>query len=137
MFNNESVLKFIASRVFPSMEEFSPDGNSRLGLWDITLKVGDDGAWLTVSYKKDSLFQIEVCGVYVKARYALPVVVELSSGELEYGTSWAVEREWRVGRGVDASDVATNIGFLFNNIEEFLEAEAEVYKTINSPGKVV
>lgn len=85
MLNNGSVLKFIARRVFPGLGKFSPDGVAPLGLRDVTLKTWGKVGWLTVSHGRDLLFQVE--GTCVKARYALPTVVQLSSGELEYGTA--------------------------------------------------
>ena len=130
MFNSESVLKSIARRVFPCMGAFSSDGEARVGLWDARLSVGQKTAWLTVSDGLDMLFQIRVQGTSVEATYALPAVMERSDGEKEYGTAWANSRRWCVGGWVDASEVSAEIREFFHNIDEFLEAEAEVYKSL-------
>ena len=132
MLNNESVLKFIARRVFPGLGKFSPDGVAQLGLWDVTLKLWGKVGWLTVSHGQDLLFQIEVSGTLIKARYALPVAAKLPSGELKYKTAWVKEREWRAEGWVDADFVALLIGEFFRNLDEFIKAENEVYKIINS-----
>lgn len=87
MFNNESVLKLIAMRVFPGLGKFSPDGVAQLSLWDVTLKLWGKVGWLTVSHGQDLLFQVEVIGTHIKARYALPAAAKLPSGELEYRTA--------------------------------------------------
>lgn len=132
MFNNETLLKFIARRVFPGVGKFSPDGVAQLGLWDVTLKTCGNVGWLTVSRGRDSLFQVEVEGTRVKARYALPTVVQLSSHELGYGTAWAKERMWHVEGWVDADLAALFIGEFFRNFDEFIKEEDRVYKIINS-----
>lgn len=132
MLNNESVLKFIARRVFPGLGEFSSDGVAQLGLWDVTLKLWGKVGWLTVSHGQDLLFQIEVKGTRTKARYALPAVAKLPSGELEYRTAWVKEREWLVEGWVDADFAALRIGEFFRNLDEFIREENRVYKIINS-----
>lgn len=73
MFDNASLVKSIARRVFPDMGAFS-FGTARIGLWDACLGVGEGAAWLTVSLGQDHLFRIEVRGSCVEATYALPAV---------------------------------------------------------------
>lgn len=129
MFNNESVMKSIARRVFPDLGAFSP-GVARLGEWDVALRADRDAAWLTVSHGRDPLFQIEVRGGRVEATYALPAVMELGNGEKEYGTAWANSRRWCVGGWPDVPRVSVEIREFFDNIDEFLEEEAKVYKIL-------
>lgn len=129
MFNNESVMKSIARRVFPDLGAFS-SGVAGLGEWDVALRADRDAAWLTVSHGRDPLFQIEVRGGRVAATYALPAVMELGNGEKEYGTAWANSRRWRVDGWSDVPKVSAEIREFFNNIDEFLEEEAKVYKAL-------
>lgn len=124
MFNNESVVKSIAGRVFPGMSKFS-DGVAKLDVWDVYLTITDEITWLTVELGFDVLFQIEACGGYVTARYALPVIVKLGNGEKRYGTAWAGSRCWCVGGWSDISPVATSIREFFNNTNELFEEEEE------------
>lgn len=125
MFNNESVLKSIGRRVFPDMGPFSEYGRARVGLWNAHLCVGDEAAWLTVSIGRDFLFQIEARGSQIEATYALPVVV---AGE--YGTAWSNSRRWHVDGWPDIMEVSTEIREFFDNEDEYLEREAEVYKVL-------
>lgn len=129
MLNNESIIKSIARRVFPGMSKFS-DGVAKLGLWDVYLVVGDETAWLTVQLGIDVLFQIEVRDGHVKAKYALPAIMELSGGEKRYGTMWANSRCWDVDGRSSVLLIATDIREFFDNIEEFCRKEAEVYKIL-------
>ena len=130
MFNNESVMKSIARHVFPDMGAFSKDGVAKLGVWDTILHVGRDAAWLTISHGQDVLFRIETRGGCVEATYALPAVMERGNGEKFYGTAWANSRRWRVGGWSDIPQVSTEIREFFDNIDEFLEEEAKVYKAL-------
>ena len=88
--------------------------------------------WLTVGNGQDLLFQVEIEGTRIKARYALPAVAKLSSRELEYRTTWAKEREWRVEGWVDADYVALRIGEFFRNLDDFIREGNRVCKIINS-----
>ena len=130
MFNNESVLKSIARRVFPDLGVFSPDRAAELGVWDATLTVGDGSAWLTISHGRDLLFGIKVRGGRVEAVYALPAVLERGNGEKEYGTAWANSRHWRVDGWSNVPQVAAAIHGFFDNTEEFLEEEAKVRRIL-------
>lgn len=130
MFNNELVLKSITRRVFPDLGSFSSDGAAKLGLWDVVLNVADGVAWLTVSHGRDLLFNIKVCGNRVEATYALPAVLERADGEMEYGTAWANSRRWSVAGLEDVPGISVNISEFFENIDEFLEEEAKVYKVL-------
>lgn len=126
MFNNESVVKSIARRVFPGMGGFS-NGVAELGPWEVHLAVADEVTWLTVYLGRDELFRVEARKGRVKAMYALPAVMELGSGEKEYGTAWANSRHWRVDGWSDVPRVAVAIREFFDNTEEFLEEEAKVH----------
>lgn len=125
MFDNKSVLKSIARRVFPGMGPFSGE-RAKLGEWDVCL----NDAWLTVLAGRDALFRIEARGGRVEATYALPAVMERANGEKEYGTAWANSRCWRVNGWADAPGVSRKIRGFFGNTDEFLEEEAKVYKII-------
>ena len=129
MFNNESVLKSIARRVFPEMGTFSADGTTHIGLWDAVLHVEPEVAWLTVSLGQDLLFQIETRGGHVKATYALPAVMTRADGEVEYGTRWANSRQWRVNEWSDVTRIP--IKEFFENLDEFIEEEKKVHKIID------
>lgn len=131
MFNNESVLKSIARRVFPDMGVFSADGEAGVGSWNADLCVGDEAAWLTVSMGLDSLFRIETRGSRVKATYALPAVVTRADGTVEYGTRWANSRQWCVDGWSDVAKASVGIQDFFKNSDEFLEEEGKVYDIIN------
>lgn len=124
MRNNELVVKSITRWVFPNMSTFSA-GVAKLGVWDVYLSIADETTWLTVKLGLDVLFQIEACGGYVTARYALPVIVKLGNGEKRYGTAWADSRRWRVGEWSDISSVAAGIREFFNNTNELFEEEEE------------
>lgn len=126
MFNNESVLKCIARRVFPNMGAFSSDGITRIDSWDACLSVDEGAAWLTVSLGRDHLFRIEVRGSRVQATYALPAVVGLG----EFGTAWAGSRCWRVGGWDEVPEVSAGIRKFFDNDDEYLEEEARVYEIL-------
>lgn len=54
------------------------------------------------------------------------------SGEPEYRAAWVKERAWRADGWVYADLAAFYIGDLFRNLDEFIKAENEVYKIINS-----
>lgn len=125
MFNNESVLESIGRRVFPDMGSFSEYGRADVGPWNAHLCVGDEAAWLTVSIGRDFLFQIETRGSQVRATYALPVVV---AGE--YGTAWANSRRWHVDGWSDIPKVSAGIREFFDNEDEYLEEENEVYRIL-------
>lgn len=56
----------------------------------MSLVVGDGVAWLAVQLGLGALFRIEGRREYVKARYVLPVVVELGHGRKEYGAAAGV-----------------------------------------------
>lgn len=45
---------------------------------------------------------------------------------------WVKEREWRADGWVDADFVALRICEFFRNLDEFIRAENEVYKIVNS-----
>jgi hypothetical protein len=130
MFNNESVMKSIARRVFPDLGAFSKDWVAKLGVWDAVFYAGRDAAWLTISHGQDVLFRIETHGGHVEATYALPAVMERGNGEKFYGTAWANSRRWRVDGWSDVPGVAQEIREFFDNIDEFLEEEAKVYKVL-------
>ena len=66
----------------------------------------------------------------MEATYALPAVMELGNGEKFYGTAWANSRRWRVDGWSDVSRVSEEIREFFDNIDEFLEEEAKVYKVL-------
>lgn len=55
------------------------------------------------------------------------------NGEKFYGTAWANSRCWRVGGWSDAPRVSVDIREFFDNIGEFLEEEAKVYKILEEP----
>lgn len=129
MFNNESIVRSIARRVFPGMGKFS-DGVAKLGQWDVDLVVGDEAAWLTVRLGPDMLFQLETQNGYVGARYALPTVVTQADGERRYATMWANYRRWRVGGWSDVSSVAAGIQKFFDNDKEFCQEEEKVYEIL-------
>ena len=129
MFNNESVLKSIIRRVFPDLGSFS-SGVARLGEWDAVLHAGRDATWLTVSHDRDLLFRVETRKGRVEATHALPAVMERGNGEKFYGTAWASSRRWRVDGWSDVPGVSTEIREFFDNIDEFLEEEARVYKAL-------
>lgn len=129
MLDNELIVKSIARHVFPGMSKFS-DGVAKLGQWDMCLVVGDETAWLTVRLGLDVLFQIEARDGRVKAKYALPVAVELNNGEKRYGTTWTNFRCWNVDGWSSVLSVATDIQKFFDNDEEFYRKEAEVYKIL-------
>ena len=133
MLSNESIVKCIARRVFPSMGKFS-NGTAKLGMWEVDLVVVDEAAWLTVKLGPNVLFQIEARGRCVKARYALPAVMESSNGEMGYGTMWANSRRWDVDGWSDIPSVAVDIRKFFNNDEEFYREEVEVYKILEGQG---
>ena len=130
MFNNESVMKSIARRVFPDLGAFSKDWVAKLGVWDAVFYAGRDAAWLTISHGQDVLFRIETHGGHVEATYALPAVMERGNGEKFYGTAWANSRRWRVDGWPDVPGVAREIREFFDNIDEFLEEEAKVYNVL-------
>lgn len=130
MFSSELVLKSIARRVFPNLEVSSSDWVTKLGVWDAVFYPGQDVAWLTISHGQDLLFHIEVKSDRVKATYALPAIMERGNGEKFYGTAWANSRHWRVGGWADVPTIATGIREFFDNIDEFLEEEAKVYKIL-------
>ena len=130
MFNNESILKSIARRVFPEMGKFSSGGVAKLGTWDVVFSSGRNAAGFTVSCGQDRLFRIEVRGPRVEATYALPAIIELGDGSREFGTEWANSRRWRVEGWSDIPKVSTEIREFFNNYDEYLEEEAKVYKIL-------
>lgn len=130
MFNNESVLKSIARRVFPNMGVFASDGVAKLGPWRACLQRGDGPAWLTVSCGRDLLFRIEVRGPRVEATYALPAVMERADGGREYGTVWAESRHWRVDEWARVPEISARIRGFFDNTEEFCKEEAKVYRIL-------
>lgn len=130
MFNNESVMKSIARRVFPGPGAFSPDRAAKLGVWDAVLHAGRDATWLTISHGRDALFRVETRGGRVEATYALPAVMERADGEKEYGTAWASSRRWRVNGWEDVPRVSVEIREFFDNTDEFLGEEARVYKIL-------
>lgn len=130
MFNNESVMKSIARRVFPDPGAFSKDWVAKLGEWDAVLNAGRDATWLTIGHGQDVLFRIETRGDRVEAAYALPAVMERGNGEKFHGTAWANSRRWRVDGWPDVPRVSTEIREFFGNIDEFLEEEAKVYKAL-------
>lgn len=130
MFNNESVMKSIARHVFPDLGAFSSDWVAKLGVWDAVFYAGRDAAWLTISHGQDALFRIETSGGRVEAVYALPAVMERENGEKFYGTAWANSRRWRVDEWSDVPQVSKEIREFFDNIDEFLEEEAKVYKVL-------
>lgn len=132
MLENKQLAVAIARHVFPGMGPFS-EGLAKLGPWDVYLVEGNGVAWLTVQLGLDVLFRIEVRGGYVEARYALPAVIELGSGERRYGTAWANSRRWHVKGWSDVLRYRTEIKEFFNNIDEFLEEEANVYKILEGP----
>ena len=133
MFDNESIVKSIARRVFPGMGKFC-DGTAKLGQWGVYLTGADKAAWLTVKLGLDVLFQIEAGGGRVVARYALPAIMELSNGEKEYGTAWAGSRHWRVDGWADVSSAAADIRRFFNNTDRLFEEEYEkVRKILEEP----
>lgn len=129
MFNNESILKSIARRVFPNLGAFSSDGVAKLGLWDAYISVGEGVAWMTIYFNTDMLFCIEVSKGRVKATYALPAIME-RAGEKEYGTAQANSRRWRADGWSDVPAISVGIQKFFDNIDEFLEEEAKVYKIL-------
>ena len=129
MFDNASLVKSIARRVFPDMGAFS-FGTARIGLWDACLGVGEGAAWLTVSLGQDHLFRIEVRGSCVEATYALPAVMECGDGERRYGTAWANSYRWNVTSWVDVPGISADIDEFFNNIDEFIREEAKVYRAL-------
>lgn len=129
MFNNESVLKSIARRVFPAMKAFAPNGHAELGVWDACLSVGNRAAWLTISNDRDLLFCIKAQGDRVEATYALPAVME-RAGEKEYGTAWASSRRWNVNGWSDVPLAAAGIRKFFENDEEFHEEEVRVHEIL-------
>lgn len=129
MFNNESIVKSIARRVFPGMGPFS-DGLAKLGQWDAYLAVADEATWLTVKLGLDVLFRIEARDGHVEAWYALPAVAELGNGEKRYSTAWAGSRRWRVDGWSDIFSAAASIRKLFNNYEEFCQVETKVRKIL-------
>lgn len=135
MFNNESVLKSIARRVFPGMGRFS-DGVAKLGTWDMYLTTAAKVAWLTVKFGRDLLFQIEVQEGSVKATYALPTVVTLANGEQEYATRWSHTHRWSVHDWADVPRVSIGIRDFFDNNDEFLEMEAAVHKILEGPASI-
>lgn len=124
MFDNESIVKSVARRVFPSMGKFS-DGVAKLDQWRAYLTVADKVTWLTVKLGLDLLFQVEARNGHVEARYALPAVVELGSGEKRYGTAWAGSRRWCVDGWADIPSVAAGIRRFFNDTGGLFEKEAE------------
>lgn len=129
MLENKQLVVAIARHVFPGMGTFS-DGLAKLGQWDAYLVVGDGVTWLTIQLGPDVLFRVEARGEYVKARYALPAVMELGNGEKEYGTAWAASRRWRVDGWSDIFPVAAGIREFFDNDGEFCRAEAKVYSIL-------
>jgi hypothetical protein len=129
MFNNESVLKSIARRVFPDMGTFSSGGEAGIGLWDARLSVGGGVAWLTVGLGRDELFEIRVQGSRVEAVYAVPAVVEYGDGKRGYGTAWADSRRWKCD-WVDVPRVSADIREFFNNTDEFLNEAAKVRRIL-------
>lgn len=126
----KNILKSITRRVFPDLGAFSSDGHAKLGVWDAVFYAGRDAAWLTISYDQDVLFRIETRGGRVEAVYALPVVMERGNGEKFYGTAWANSRRWRVDGWEDVPRVSVEIKEFFDNIDEFLEEEAKVYRAL-------
>ena len=112
------------------MGAFSSYGVAKIDLWDACLRVGERAAWFTVSLGRDFLFQIEVQGSRVRATCALPAVIELVGGEREFGTKWANSRRWHVGGWSDILRVSAEIQKFFDNEDEYLEAEAKVYKIL-------
>lgn len=130
MFNNESVVKSIARRVFPDLGAFSPDRVAKLGSWDVVLSTNSDAAWLTVSNGQDVLFRIETRGGRVEATYALPTVMEYGDGKRKYGTAWANSYRWNVTSWADVPRVSADINEFFNNIDEFIREEAKVYRAL-------
>ena len=130
MFNNESVLKSIARRVFPNMGVFASDGSAGIGPWDASLSVYDGAAWLTVSCDRDYLFRIGVQGSRVEATYALPAVMERGDGGREYGTAWANSRRWNVVGWASVPGISAGIREFFNNEDEFSAEEAEVNRIL-------
>lgn len=131
MFNNESILKSIARRVFPDMGAFSANGRARVGSWNADLCVGDEAAWLTVGLGRDFLFRIEVRGSRVSATYALPAVVTRADGAVDHSTEWANSRQWCVDGWPDVARASIEIKKFFDNLDEFLEAEKRVYEIID------
>ena len=130
MFNNESVMKSIARRVFPDLGAFSQDWVAKLGVWDAVFYAGRDAAWLTISHGQDVLFRIKTHGGRVEAAYALPAVMERPNGEKFYGTVWARSRRWHVDGWSDVPRVSVEIREFFDNTDEFVEEEAKVYKIL-------
>lgn len=128
MFNNESLVKSIARRVFPDMGVLS-SGVAEIGLRDACLSVGRGVAWLTVSLGQDHLFQIRVQGSRVEALYALPIVVD-DGDSPRYGTAWANSRRWVVTGWADVPGVSADIREFFNNADEFYAEEAKVYEIL-------
>ena len=100
------------------------DGVAKLGQWDVYLTGADKATWLTVQLGLDVLFQIEVQGGCVAARYALPAVMERGNGEKFYGTAWAGSRRGRVDGWSDVSSVAADIREFFNDTDGLFEEEA-------------
>lgn len=129
MLENKQIVVAIARRVFPGMGPFS-NGLAKLGQWDVCLVVGDDAGWLTVLCGPDVLFRIEARRGYVKARYALPAVMELGNGERRYGTAWANSRRWRVDGWSDVSPIVADIRKFFDNHGEFCREEAKVHRIL-------
>lgn len=130
MLENKQLAVIIARRVFPDLGAFSKDWVAKLGVWDAVFYAGRDAAWLTISHGQDVLFRIETHGGRVEATYALPAVMERGNGEKFYGTAWANSRRWRVDGWSDVPGVAQEIQEFFDNIDEFLEEEAKVYKVL-------
>lgn len=120
-----NILKSIAHQVFPTMTAIGGDGRAELGEWGAELTTSRDAAWLTVSHGRDVLFRVGVNRDRVEAVYALPAVMERGDGEKFYGTAWANSRRWMV-----TDDVSREIREFFDNIDEFLEEEAKVYKAL-------
>lgn len=129
MFDNASLVKSIARRVFPDMGAFS-SGTARIGLWDARLGVGEGAAWLTVSLGQDHLFQIKVRGSCVEATYALPTTMECGDGRRKYGTAWANSHRWDVTSCTNVPEISADIEEFFNNIDEFIREEAKVYRAL-------
>ena len=125
MFNNESVLKPIARRVFPDMGMFSSGGEAKIGLRGARLSVGKGVAWLTVSLGPDKLFEIKAQGSRAGAVWAIPAVVGYGSGG--YGAAWTDSRCWNVA---DVLGVSASIREFFNNTDEFLNEGAGVYRIL-------
>lgn len=128
MFDNESLVRSIARRVFPDMGIFL-FGVAKIGLWDVCLSVGRGVAWLTVSLGRDHLFRIGVRGSRVEAAYALPIVVD-DGNNSRYGTAWANSRQWDLTGWADVPGVSDDIREFFNNANEFCAEEAKVYKIL-------